>query len=320
MIAQVEDEVLQRFDVDTRGLPMLGNSRPAKRFPDGSFEDEWGVVRRQADPESHFMDVVNPLGGDRTLEDLETYAWPDAEDPGYTSGLAEAADRLHRETDCAVILSLPVGPIHLAQWLRGFENWMVDLISNVEFYEALMDRVTGVWLRIAKRMLDAVGRNAEILFYGDDVAFQQGPMFRREVYEKRVKPYQQRIFDLLRGHGGKILYHSCGSVVTLIGDFIELGVDAVNPVQVSAAGMDTARLKREFGGRIAFWGGVDTQRVLPRGSPAEVRREVRCRIRDLAPGGGYVACAVHNIQREAPPENIEALYDEALASGRYPIR
>jgi uroporphyrinogen decarboxylase len=164
-------------------------------------------------------------------------------------------------------------------------------------------------------MIEAVGPHADILFYGDDVAFQQGPMVRRATYERHIKPYQQKNFDLLREHGGKIVYHSCGSVVTLVEDFIELGVDALNPVQVSAADMDTAMLKREFGDRISFWGGVDTQRVLPRGTPEEVRQEVRHRIRDLAPGGGYVLCAVHNIQREVPPENIDAMYQEALATG-----
>jgi len=319
MIAEVEEEVLQRFDVDTRTLPLLGNSRPTEPLADGAFKDEWGVVRKQADPQGHFMDVVNPLDGERTLSDLENYPWPDPDDPGFTDGLADAAEELHRETDYAVILSLPVGPLHLSQWLRGYEGWMMDLAGNLEFYEALMDKVTALWLHISKRMLDAVGSNADIIFYGDDVAYQHGPMMRHETYEKHVKPFQQRIFDLLKSHGGKILYHSCGSVVTLVEDFIELGVDALNPVQVSAAEMDTANLKRDFGDRIAFWGGIDTQRVLPQGSPDDVRAEVRRRIRDLAPGGGYILCPVHNLQREVPPENIDALFEEALACGSYPI-
>lgn len=184
--------------------------------------------------------------------------------------------------------------------------------------------MTDIWLRIARRMLDAVGANDDLVFYGDDVAFQQGPMVSHDTYEKQIKPYQQRIFDLLRGHGAKIMYHSCGSVVTLIEDFIELGVDALNPIQVIAAEMDTARLKKDFGRRIAFGGGVDTHEVLPRGTPEqvreEVREEVRRRLRDLAPGGGYVLAAVHNIQCEVPLENISAIYDEALASGRYSVR
>ena len=320
MIAQVDEEVLEHYQVDTRSLPMLGNSRPEARLPDGGYRDEWGVVRTQPHAGGHFMDTGNPLSGKRTLTDLENYAWPDPEDPGYTKGLAEAAQRLHAETDYAVILTLPVGPTHLSQWLRGFETWMMDLAADLDFHEALMDKVTGLWLRISERMIEAAGANVDIVFYGDDVACQQGPMFRHQTYQKHIKPYQQKILDLLRSRGAKVLYHSCGSVVTMIDDFIELGIDAVNPVQVSAAGMDTAELKRRFGGRIAFWGGIDTQRVLPQGTPEDVRREVRRRIGDLAPGGGYVLCAVHNLQREVPPENIDAMYKEALAVGSYPIR
>jgi len=319
MIADVDEEVLQRYDIDTRSLPLLGNSRPTERTPDGGYKDEWGVVREQPDPQGHFMDTVNPLAGECTLEDLEKHPWPDPDDPGYTAGLAETAARLRRETDCALVLSLPVGPTHLSQWLRGFENWMMDLASNLELYEALMDRVTAIWLKISARMLDAVGDNLDITFFGDDVAFQQGPMVRRSAYERHIKPYQEQIFGLLKRYPGKILYHSCGSVVSMVEDFIELGVDALNPVQVSAADMDPARLKRDFGDRIAFWGGVDTQRVLCRGTVDDVRREVRDRLRVLAPGGGYVLCAVHNIQREVPPENIDAMYGEALESGTYPI-
>lgn len=299
---------------------MLGNSRPTERLPDGGYRDEWGVIREQPNPQGHFMDTFNPLDGDRTLEDIERYPWPDPEDPGYTQGLAETARQLRRQTDCALILSLPVGPIHLAQWMRGYENWMLDLAANLEFHQALMDRITGLWLRISTRMLDAVGDNADIVFYGEDLAYQHGPMVRRETYAQHIKPYQQRVFDLLKRYPSKILYHSCGAVVSLIEDLIELGADALNPVQVSAKGMDPVQLKRDFGDRIAFWGGIDTQHVLCRGSADDVRREVRDRLRVLAPGGGYVLCAVHNIQREVPPENVHAMYEEALVSGTYPIR
>jgi uroporphyrinogen decarboxylase len=314
MIADVDEQILDRYEIDTRGLPLLGNSRPTARLPDGGYQDEWGVVRKQPDPQGHFMDTLNPLGGDRTLEDIERYAWPDPEDPGYTEGLAEAAERLRRETDCALILSLPVGPVHQAQWMRGYEDWMIDLAGNPDLYEAMMDKITSLWLRISKRMLDAVGDNVDIFFCGDDIAYQHGPMVRHDMYVKRIKPYHARMFDLLKRYPGKILYHSCGSVVSLVEDLIELGIDALNPVQVSAAGMDPVVLKREFGDRIAFWGAIDTQHVMSRGSVEDVRREVRDRIRVLAPGGGYVLCAVHNIQREVPPENVHAMYEEALAS------
>jgi uroporphyrinogen decarboxylase len=319
LIADVEDPILERYGIDTRSLPLLGNSRPTARLPDGGYEDEWGVIRTQASPESHFMDTGNPLAGERTLEDLERFPWPDPEDPGYTNGLAEAATDLRRRTDCALILTLPVGPLHLSQWLRGFATWMMDVAANREFLQAMLDRVVDIWIRIAGRMLDAVGDDVDIVFFGDDVAFQQGPLVRRHDYETLIKPHHDRIFGLMKTYPVKILYHSCGSVISMMEDFIELGVDALNPLQVSAADMDPARLKRDYGDRIAFWGGIDTQQVLSRGSAADVRREVRERITALAPGGGYVLCAVHNIQADVPPENINAMYEEAVAFGKYPL-
>jgi uroporphyrinogen decarboxylase len=156
----------------------------------------------------------------------------------------------------------------------------------------------------------------DFCFFGDDVAFQDGPMMSMELYRKMVKPYHARVFSYIKSRSSaKILYHSCGSVAHLIPDLIELGVDALNPVQVSAKGMDTKTLKREFGKDICFWGGIDTQRVLPFGSVQDVQAEVRRRVEDLGPGG-YCVCAVHNIQADVSPENICAMYDAAREYGQ----
>jgi len=180
-----------------------------------------------------------------------------------------------------------------------------------------MERLTDHWLAMAADELDAVGEHVDICFYGDDMAFQDGPMMSMELYRKLIKPYHRRLFGFLKSRTrAKIVYHTCGSVVHLIPDLIEMGVDALNPVQVSAKGMDTRALKREFGRDLSFWGAVDTQRVLPFGSPEEVASEVRRRIDDLGAEGGYVLCAVHNIQADVPPANICAMYDTARESRR----
>jgi uroporphyrinogen decarboxylase len=150
------------------------------------------------------------------------------------------------------------------------------------------------------------------------MAFQDGPMMSMDLYRKMIKPHHRRLFGYIKSRSNaKIVYHTCGSVVHLIPDLIEMGVDALNPVQVSAKGMDSKALKREFGTDLCFWGAIDTQRILPFGSPEEVKVEVRRRIEDLAPGGGYVLCAVHNIQADVSPENICAMYDAAREFGRY---
>ncbi len=136
-----------------------------------------------------------------------------------------------------------------------------------------------------------------------------------------VKPLHAELFSFIRGRTrAKVFFHSCGAIRELLPDLVEIGVDVLNPVQVSAAGMETAALKRDFGRDLVFWGGgVDTQGVLGSGSPDEVRAEVWRRIGDLAPGGGYVFASVHNIQANVPPENVAAMWEAAERHGRYPL-
>jgi len=318
-IAHPNQAMLERFAIDTRGLSQGDPDHWQDIvFPDGSYQDEWGVVRSKPEGCLYYDLTRSPFQGEPSLEDLRKFPWPDPHDPGRCRGLADSARRLHQETDYAVVLNMPGGIVHQSQFMRGFEGWFTDLILNPTFFHALMDRLADLWIEMARDELEAVGNWVDICFYGDDVAFQNGPMMSQELYRKMIKPYHKRLFSFIKSRtSAKILYHTCGSVVHLIPDLIDMGVDALNPVQVSAQGMDTRRLKQEFGRHISFWGGIDTQKVLPFGTPEEVAAEVRRRIEDLAPGGGYVLCAVHNIQADVPPENICAMYDAALEYGRY---
>jgi uroporphyrinogen decarboxylase len=164
-----------------------------------------------------------------------------------------------------------------------------------------------------------LGEYIQVFIYWDDVCTQNGWMIRPDLYRKMVKPKQRRLVEAIKKKtDAKIFYHSCGATYDLIPDLIELGFDILNPVQISAKGMDTRRLKQDFGKEITFWGGgVDTQGVLPFGKPADVEDEVKRRIDDLAPGGGFVFAAVHNIQAFVPPENITTAFDTALEYGIY---
>ncbi len=314
-IAHPSEAMLRRFDIDTRSV---GQGAPDgwqdTDAPDGSYRDEWGVVRTKPAGSLYYDLTRAPLAGDAEIADLRKYPWPDPHDPGRVRGLGESARRLRQETDYAVVLNMPGGIVHQAQFLRGFEDWFADLIANPTFFSALMEKLADLWIEMARDELDAVADNMDLCFYGDDMAFQDGPMMSMELYRKMIKPHHRRLFGYIKSRtSAKLVYHTCGSVVHLIPDLIEIGVDALNPVQVSARGMDTRALKREFGKEIGFWGAVDTQRVLPFGSPQEVADEVRRRIGDLAAGGGYVLCAVHNIQADVPPESICAMYDAARA-------
>jgi uroporphyrinogen decarboxylase len=317
--AQPPEEVLLRFDIDTRGIQPRG---PAgwvdKIFPDGSYQDEWGVIRSRPPEGGHFYVSGSPFAGEPSLQDIRDYHWPDPRDPGFVEGLAEEARRLHWETDFAVALNLPVGIVHQAQFLRGYEEWLTDLILNPTLVEALMDKLLEIYMIVGERMIEAAGGDFDLIFYGDDVAFQNGPMMSMPLYRKMIKPRHRQLFAHLKAKAKvPLLFHSCGSVYPLMEDLTEIGVDCINPVQVSARDMETKRLKREFGDRMAFWGAIDTHKVLPFGTPQEVRAEVKRRIEDLGPGGGYILNSVHNLQPEVPPENIVAMFEAAKEFGKY---
>jgi uroporphyrinogen decarboxylase len=312
----LDERIARRLHTDTR--PLLVGSPDGWQdiyFADGSFQDEFGVVWRKAG-DGHYAPTGNPLR-EATLADLDAFPWPDPLDPGRTRGLREKARQLHEGTDYAIVLSPPVGFVHLSQYLRGYEQWLMDIVLNPEFLDALMDRALAWWLELVGAVLDEVGPHIDVVAIGDDVAFHDRPMVDLARYRKLFKPRHRRMIDLVKAKSdAKVLYHCCGAVKPLIGEFIDIGVDALNPVQVSSAGMDdTAALKAEFGDGICFWGAIDTGRVLPMGTPAEVRTEVRRRIQDLAPGGGYVLAAVHNIQEDVPPQNIQAMADAAIEFG-----
>ncbi len=275
-------------------------------------------------PGAFYFDLIRaPLAEAAGLSTIDCYRWPDPHDPGRTRGLGERARRLHRETEYAVVVDLNCSFFLRCCELRGWENFYMDLVSDVEFAEALMDRYLDFRLAVAGRALQEVEDHVDVVMVSsDDLGGTVQTLISPALYRSLIKPRQQRTFDFFKARtDAKLYFHTDGAVYPLIPDFIELGVDALNPIQVSAAGMgDTRKLKAEFGDTLTFWGAIDTHRVLPYGTPQAVREEVRGRIRDLGPGGGYVVCPVHNIQPEVPPENVVAMYDAAYEFGRYPLQ
>lgn len=322
--ALVDEEVLRRFRVDVRGIGLAGPENWKDIWlDDRTYQDEWGVVRTMP-PGGYYYDLIKaPFAEEETLAAIDRYRWPDPHDPGRYRGLKEKARHLHRETDYAVIVDLNCSFFLRCFELRGWENFYVDLVANVEFAEALMDRFLAIRLAVAGRALEEVGEDVDIVMVtSDDLGGTDRTLISPALYRSLIKPRQRQTFDFFRARtGAKLYFHTDGAVYPLIPDFIELGVDALNPIQVSAAGMgDTKKLKEEFGDRLTFWGAIDTHHVLPQGTPEAVRDEVGRRIRDLGPGGGYVVCPVHNIQPEVPPENVVAMYDAAYELGRYPLK
>jgi uroporphyrinogen decarboxylase len=321
--ADVDEDVLRRFSVDFRridlGAPDNWEDQPVGE--DG-YRDEWGLVR--ARPKGgHYYDLVeSPLAQVDNMAAAEHHSWPDPDDPGRYRGLGERARKLHQDTDYAVVLNVNCAFFLRCAELRGWENFYMDLASDPDFACALMNHYLDIRLRMADRALKETGDNVDVVVVTtDDLGMTDRTIVSPSMYRELIKPIQKRMFAFFKKRTGAIrLCHSDGAVYPIIDDLIEIGAEALNPVQVSAAGMgDTKKLKAAFGDRLAFWGAIDTHRVLPYGNPQDVRREVRQRLVDLAPGGGYIVCSVHNIQPEVPPENVVAMFEAAAALGRYPL-
>lgn len=314
-----DETVLRRFDIDTRTL-RLGEFKTRKRrvIDADTFVDEWETTWKRS-PGQFYITVNGAFQKcDPKVELLESFHWPDPNDPGLYEGLKEKAESLRRNTDFAIVLSLihSNGILKQCTNLRGFAEFLIDLYENKEFACRLLDIVTEISIRIAENALDAVGDNVDVVYFADDLGHQQSTFMSPATYRELIKPRHKRFFTAVKSRSkAKTLMHSDGSVYHLIDDLIDVGVDVLNPVQVSARNMDPERLKREFGDRLCFWGGVDTRDVLPFRSPKEVREEVRRMIDVMGKGGGYVLTSVQSIQAEVPPENIAAMFEEARSYG-----
>ena len=316
-------EVLDKFNIDTRYIRV----KPPKNFkakidPDNSYVDEWGT-RWKKPPTSLYWDPVDHPLKAATIEDLKTHPWPDPDDPGRYEGLRKEAKRLKEETDFAVIADQPVLGLFESGWvfLCGPEKFFMDMALNPDFVHAFFEKLTDLQIRYYKNYLEQVGEYIDVIMTSDDLGTERGPLVSMEHFRELVKPYQKKLWQIIKQYtDAKLFLHSCGSVSRFIPDLIEMGVDILNPVQVAAKEMDTKQLKSEFGNQITFWGGIDTQSVLPFGTPDDVEEEVKKRIADLAPGGGYVLTAVHNIQKGVSPENFCRMYEAANEYGKYPIQ
>ena len=319
--AAVHEPILQALDIDLRlVLPGAPDSRPIIPVGEDGYQDEYGVVRRKP-PSSLYYDLVkSPLAGPITIQDILNFPWPDPSDPGYTRGVREQLLYYRENTDYATVLRLPVPFVHTTQFLRGFEDWFTDLAVDKKLAGALFDAAVEHNAAVAEQILKVGGDLADVVAFADDLGFQNGPIVSPELYRELFKPRHKKYFDTVKKYTSAFIhFHCCGSIYKLLDDLIELGVDVLNPVQVAAKDMDSSILGREFGDRLSFWGAIDTQVVLSKGTTEDVKAEVRRRIQDLAPDGGYILAAVHNIQPGVPVENIIAMFEAGKEYGKYPI-
>jgi len=321
----LDEALLQRFDVDFRMVQLPAATAPGlSYFEEGDYFamfDRWGSKLYMPKSNGLYFDWVDFPIKEYTMEALDRYQWPEPDPIEYILTLRDQAKDLYENTDFALVGSAVIGGGIFEQPARiiGMQNFLTVLLSEPAFADRIMDQITDIYIESCNKYLDQIGDYIQVFTYWDDVCTQNGWMIRPSLYRKMIKPKTKRLVDAIKKKtNAKIFYHSCGATYDLIPDLIELGFDILNPVQVSAKGMDTKKLKQEFGKDIVFWGGgVDTQSVLPFQKPDDVVDEVKQRIDDLAPGGGFVFAAIHNIQAMVPPENIVATFDTALDYGKY---
>jgi uroporphyrinogen decarboxylase len=317
----MDEEVMAWAGSD--GRPLIAGPAPsslARDISDDAYVDGWGCLWERRSGSIYYEVVDSPIRT-ATVEDLDRFPWPDLAHPSRFEGLRAKAKAI-QDAGYAVVALSGVTPFEQAYMCRGIEQWMVDLAADPEFALALMRKITDLMLASVIRLLEEAGDCIDVLITGDDLGGQTSTLISPAMYRRLIKPFHVKLMTAIKQRTrAKIFYHSDGNIYSVLGDLIEIGVDLLNPVQVSAGTMgDTTRLKREFGDRLSFCGAIDTSWVLPFGTPDDVRTEVRHRIQDLAPGGGYILASVHCIQPDVPVENVVAMLDEAKAAGIYPIQ
>lgn len=316
----LDEDVMVRFGSDGRPLLAGPVPSPAERvISEDALVDSWGIQWRRT-PGNPYYEILEPPLKNATIDDVARYPWPQLAHASRFAGLRAKAKSI-QETGCAVVALSGVSVFEYCYMLRGVENWLTDLAANPEFALALLRRVADLQKEAACQMMEEAGEYIDVVITGDDLGGQKAPLISPNMYRRMIKPIHAELLSAIKSRTkAKIFYHSDGNIYPLLNDLIEVGVELLNPVQVSAGDMgDTARLKKEFGSRLSFCGAIDTQDVLPHGTPDDVRREVRRRIKDLGPGGGYILAAVHCLQPDVPPENVVAMLEEAQKAGRYPL-
>lgn len=285
-----------------------------------SFIDEWGIGWRKPKDGGLYYDMYHhPLAAASSLDEFRTYPFPDPLDDQRFVTLREQAEAAVARGKAAVLAGPSAGIAEVYSWLRGYEQYYIDLALNPDYVACMLDRLVDYKCAFWERALDEVGDLVDVVVEADDLAGQKRLLMAPTTYRRLIKPRHRRLFSFIKEQAPvKLFYHSCGAVRPLIPDLIEAGIDILNPVQISAEGMDLGELKQKYGQDLVFWGGgVDTQRILNTGTPKAVKESVRRNIQALVPGGGFVFAAVHDIQSDVPPENIVAMWEAWSEYGVY---
>ncbi len=321
------EEFLDAHDVDLRYIEGPAYTGPPLRsFPDGTEEDIWGVRRRLVTVEVSggsevYREVAeSPLSAARSAQEVEDYDhWPSPDWFDYGEIKAQC-ERIRQQGRVVVFVGdrmNRVAQLKPAMYIRGVEKILMDLAMWPGIAGAVISRIRAFYCAYAERIFEAAGGKLDILLMGDDFGTQNGPFLSPGMWVDYLGDGFAAYARIARSHGVRVMHHTCGAVRPLIPLMIERGLEVLQSLQPEAAGMDPRELKAEFGDRLAFHGGVSIQRTMPHGTPAEVRSEVRDRVKVLAPGGGYILSTSHNVQADTPVENVEMLLNAYHDFGSY---
>jgi uroporphyrinogen decarboxylase len=323
--AELDETLLERLHGDARGVldrfPAQVYARNRSRPPHAPFIDDWGSGQVEQEP-GVWYPSVHPMSEATTLDDIERYPWPDMDDPSRVAHVREQARRLAEENRYAIIATpWLLFPLERALAMQGMDKFLLNLALRPEFAQALLHKIAELCRRLMEHFLRELGENVDIIKIGDDLGAQDKLLISPRMYRQMLKPIHADYIAFIKERTrAKVFFHSDGDVFDLLDDFVEIGIDILNPIQTSAGRMaNLAELKRRYGENLVFCGALDTQRVLPYGTPEQVRQEVRRVINLLGPGGGYLLSSVHTIMDEVPPENVLAMVDAAVEYGRYPL-
>jgi uroporphyrinogen decarboxylase len=337
-VEPAREAVLRQFEIDTRVLSYdmfcsppesilhagatvewwssLDRSTPNRmwrqRNPDGTTHDIWGAHRQAVEHEfGAYEEFASwPLQVAQTVAELKSHPWPEPDWWDFHP-LTEVVAEFDRDREYH--LRYRIGSVFETAWqLRGMQEFLIDLASEPALARYIMSRLTEVHVENTRRVLDLLGDRLDLVYFYDDVATQNSLMISPQTWRTEVRPHHARLVELAHSRGIPVMYHCDGSVYRLISDLIELGIDVLNPIQPGARDMDAARLKEEFGDRLAFHGGIDIVNTLPRGTPEDVAAAVRTCADVLGKGGGYILCSSHHIQPDTPVENVLAMYEPEL--------
>jgi uroporphyrinogen decarboxylase len=313
-----DEKLLRRFNVDFRWLAphWVGVSEVEG---ENAYRDMWGITWTYM--LNSYSLTHSPLKA-ATEADLAHYPWPDPYNPDMFAGLREQARYWHENTDYVVVAdSVKGGLLTKALQICGYESFFSHLAQNVAFAETLLDKLLWLYKEMWTQYLREVGPYIHLVYFTDDIGAQNSMMISPETFRALIKPRLKNLIDHIKGQADvKFMYHTDGSVVPVLEDIVEMGVDILNPIQTSATGMDTYMMKEKYGDRLCFHGAIDVQQVLPFSTPDGVRYDVAKRIWDLGRSGGFILSTCHDVGEDVPPENVVAMFEAAHEYGRYPLR